>query len=362
MKVFKPGVFDLFHIGHLNSIQQAASCGDYLVVGVQDDRDVEICKGRKPVIPLQERMAIIAGLKGVDEVISYRNANLSKLLAAFDIDVLAVGEDYGCIPEFPDQQATLKYCAKHNITVHRTPRLENVSTSDIRQGASYRAIADKRKAVQSFWDNISSINKQSSQSTMLTSFGGDPKLIDEQTRRELELFKKFIKPTDRVLDLGCGNGRITIGLAPFCHRIVGVDFSENLIRAMNEQNHLNIQGICDDVCSGKSYGEFDVIVLSGLFPCLDNDQYDSVLATCMANITDCGHVLVRTSMADTERINVINQFSEGLGALYTAYYRTMSEIIESMREIGLLETYYQFLYRNHPDTHIGFLSFERKKI
>ena len=342
IKVFRPGVFDLFHVGHLNCIKEAAKQGGYLIVGVQDDRDVAECKKRKPVIPLQERMEILDSIKGVDEVISYRNINLSKLLAALDIDVLAVGDDYGHLSEYPDQQATLRYCEENNVRVVRTPRTHGVSSTQILTNIS------------KFWVDEAS-------ATMLTSFGGDAKLIQEETDREVSLFGRYISPADRVLDLGCGDGRLAAGLAALCHSIVGVDFSENSIAVLNHRGITNIRGVVSDVCEyDPGDKSFDGIVLSGLFPYLDDLQLVKVLETCKRAVKPGGSVLVRTSIADNERINVINQFSEGLGSLYTAYYRTQEEITVCMEEFGFNASYYEFLYRNHPDTHIGFLSFTYK--
>ncbi len=95
MRVFRPGVFDLLHIGHINCIKDASNQGDYLIIGVHDDRDVTKEKGRCPVIPLEQRMLVLNEIKGVKEVISYRNKNLSNLLKTLKIDVLAVNEEYG---------------------------------------------------------------------------------------------------------------------------------------------------------------------------------------------------------------------------------------------------------------------------
>lgn len=338
IKVFRPGVFDLFHVGHLNCIKEAAKYGNYLIVGVQDDRDVFACKNRKPIIPLQERMEILAAIKGVDEVISYRNINLSRLLEAFDIGVLAVGNDYGRLSEYPDQLATLKYCEENNITVARMPRTDGVSSTQIASSID-------------FWEGRTGV------STMLTSFDGDKTLIEEQTDREVNLFGKYISPTDNVLDLGCGNGRLAAGLAPLCHTVTGVDFSEKQIAELIQRRIANVKGLVSDVCEFAPVGQFDVVVLSGLFPCLDDSQLTKVLAICKKAIKPKGSILVRTSIADGERINVINQFSEGLGTLYTAYYRTQEEITACMAELGFNNSHYEFLYRNHPDTHVGFLSF-----
>ena len=79
-RVFRPGIFDLFHIGHLNCIKEASKYGDELIIGVQDDRVVEENKGVKPTIPLAHRIQILSHLKGVNRVISYKGSNLSPIL------------------------------------------------------------------------------------------------------------------------------------------------------------------------------------------------------------------------------------------------------------------------------------------
>ncbi|WP_461172299.1 adenylyltransferase/cytidyltransferase family protein [Arthrobacter sp. Z1-9] len=61
------GAFDLFHIGHLNLLKHARGQCDYLVAGVVDDDLVELLKGKRPVIPLAERLEIVSSIKFVDE-------------------------------------------------------------------------------------------------------------------------------------------------------------------------------------------------------------------------------------------------------------------------------------------------------
>lgn len=62
------GAFDLFHVGHLNILRQAKSRCDYLIAGVLDDDVLEITKGRRPVVPLAERLEMVGHCKLVDEV------------------------------------------------------------------------------------------------------------------------------------------------------------------------------------------------------------------------------------------------------------------------------------------------------
>ena len=63
------GVFDLFHVGHLNLLERCKSMCDYLIVAVCQDDYVTQIKKKNPIIPAEERMRICAALKCVDEVI-----------------------------------------------------------------------------------------------------------------------------------------------------------------------------------------------------------------------------------------------------------------------------------------------------
>ena len=74
LRVYTSGIFDLFHVGHLRAIQAAIAVGKetqgkiYLIVGVGSDESASEYK-RKPVIPYEQRLEIIRGVKGVDKVI-----------------------------------------------------------------------------------------------------------------------------------------------------------------------------------------------------------------------------------------------------------------------------------------------------
>ena len=63
---YTDGVYDLFHVGHLNMIQAAKKYSEYLIVGVHGDDVVEGYKNRRPIIPEEERRRIIGAIKGVD--------------------------------------------------------------------------------------------------------------------------------------------------------------------------------------------------------------------------------------------------------------------------------------------------------
>ncbi|HIC83615.1 MAG TPA: glycerol-3-phosphate cytidylyltransferase, partial [Candidatus Marinimicrobia bacterium] len=70
---YTTGVFDLFHIGHLNILKRAKLECDYLIVGITTDELAMSVKGEKPFIPFEERMEIVEAIKFVDEVVPQVN-------------------------------------------------------------------------------------------------------------------------------------------------------------------------------------------------------------------------------------------------------------------------------------------------
>ncbi|MFQ5876747.1 MAG: D-glycero-beta-D-manno-heptose 1-phosphate adenylyltransferase [Acidobacteriota bacterium] len=93
--VFTNGCFDLLHAGHLFLLERARSCGDVLVVGVNADRSVRALKGPgRPIVPLAERMEILAALRAVDYVVPFAGATPARLIGRLRPDVLVKGGDY----------------------------------------------------------------------------------------------------------------------------------------------------------------------------------------------------------------------------------------------------------------------------
>lgn len=93
---YVPGVYDLFHIGHLNLIRRAKELSDYLIAGVLTDELVEHFKGKKPYIPFEERMEIVAAINGVDEVVKVDFVNTAKMDAwnLYHYDAYFSGTDH----------------------------------------------------------------------------------------------------------------------------------------------------------------------------------------------------------------------------------------------------------------------------
>jgi rfaE bifunctional protein nucleotidyltransferase chain/domain len=93
--VFTNGCFDLLHAGHVALLDTARGQGDVLVVGVNTDRSVRRLKGAgRPIVPLGERMEILAALRSVDRVVPFPEPTPARLIARLRPDVLVKGSDY----------------------------------------------------------------------------------------------------------------------------------------------------------------------------------------------------------------------------------------------------------------------------
>lgn len=91
---YTAGVFDLFHIGHLNLLETAKKNCDYLIVAVSTDELTMQYKGTKPFIPYEERKKIIESLSCVDLVVPQINRNKIEAFHRFQFDIMFVGDDW----------------------------------------------------------------------------------------------------------------------------------------------------------------------------------------------------------------------------------------------------------------------------
>jgi D-glycero-beta-D-manno-heptose 1-phosphate adenylyltransferase len=142
------GCFDLLHVGHVRYLQASAAEADRLVVAVNDDRSVAGLKGKgRPILPAAERAELIAGLRGVDYVVVFGDANVERLLLLITPDVHCKGTDYTAdtVPERavvagyggrtaivgdPKNHATRELLARIADPSHPAPRTSHRTDSD----------------------------------------------------------------------------------------------------------------------------------------------------------------------------------------------------------------------------------------
>lgn len=127
---YTTGVFDLFHIGHLNILKNAKSQCDYLIVGATTDELAESLKNKKPIIPFSERAEILRGIKYVDEVVGQDKIDELGDWKKYNFDIILKGSDWEGSEKWNKLEEEF---AKVNVKVVYFPYTANTSSTLIRE-------------------------------------------------------------------------------------------------------------------------------------------------------------------------------------------------------------------------------------
>lgn len=128
------GTFDMFHIGHLNLLNRLKNLGSKLIVAVSTDEFNSI-KGKKTLIPFEQRALIVQNIKCVDMVISEKNWE-QKIddIKKYNVDIFAMGEDWQGKFDFLKDYCEVIYL----------PRTQNISTTELKKELNkYLGISDE---------------------------------------------------------------------------------------------------------------------------------------------------------------------------------------------------------------------------
>jgi len=126
---YTTGVFDLFHIGHLNILKQAKENCDYLIVGVTTDELVSY-KNTKSVIPFEERKKIVEGIKYVDKVVPQTNMNKMKAWEELHFNRMFVGSDWQGTEKWNKFEEEF---AKIGVDIHYFPYTKGTSSTKLKK-------------------------------------------------------------------------------------------------------------------------------------------------------------------------------------------------------------------------------------
>ena len=91
---YTTGVFDLFHIGHLNILKRSKELCEFLIVGVSTDALVKSYKHKSPAIPYKERVAIVEAIRYVDKVVPQKTRDKMAAYDKYKFDAMFVGDDW----------------------------------------------------------------------------------------------------------------------------------------------------------------------------------------------------------------------------------------------------------------------------
>jgi len=130
---YTAGVFDLFHIGHLNLLEKCKNMCDYLIVGICDDEYCLNIKKKIPIFPEKHRLRILKALKCVDmvELVNYEITD-NKMLAyeKFHFNVLFSGDDWKGSDRYKKTEEQFKQIG---VSIEYLPYTKEISTTEIKE-------------------------------------------------------------------------------------------------------------------------------------------------------------------------------------------------------------------------------------
>lgn len=130
---YTAGVYDMFHIGHLNILKNAKANCDYLIVGISTDEVVKENKNKSPIIPYSERAAIVEAIKYVDQVIPQERYDIQGKIETVlknHVDIMFVGSDWQGTEKWKSIERELE---KINCRVMYLPHTSGISSTILRQ-------------------------------------------------------------------------------------------------------------------------------------------------------------------------------------------------------------------------------------
>lgn len=130
---YTTGVFDMFHIGHLNIIKKAKEQCDYLIVGVSTDELVMEYKKKKTIVPFEERCEILKAIEYVDKVVPQLNRDKFWAWKKLNFDVMFVGDDWKGNELFLELEDEFK---KVGVDIIYFPYTKNTSSTILREKIS----------------------------------------------------------------------------------------------------------------------------------------------------------------------------------------------------------------------------------
>ena len=127
---YTAGVFDMFHIGHLNLLKQAKDFCDILIVGVNSDALVFKYKNKKTIINEEDRKNIVGSVKFVDKAVIVDTLDKTDALKKYKFDVLFIGNDWKGNPSWEKTEHDMK---EYGVDVIYLSRTKGISSTELKE-------------------------------------------------------------------------------------------------------------------------------------------------------------------------------------------------------------------------------------
>ena len=132
---YTQGVYDMFHVGHLNLINNAKGMCEYLIVGVNSNRLVEEYKHKIPVVNESDRRAIVENIKAVDCCIIVDTLDKLELQRTLHFDAIFIGDDWKGNARWQETEQVLN---ELGVDVVYLPHTAGISSTSLRPLYDYK--------------------------------------------------------------------------------------------------------------------------------------------------------------------------------------------------------------------------------
>lgn len=130
---YTQGVYDMFHVGHLNLLQNAKKQCDRLIVGVNSDRLVMEYKHKKPVISEENRLRIVENIKAVDEAVIVDTLDKLSAYRQLGFDAVFIGDDWKGNARWAQTEKDLAPYGAQVVYLPHTPDISSTGLRIIRE-------------------------------------------------------------------------------------------------------------------------------------------------------------------------------------------------------------------------------------
>lgn len=132
MIVYTGGTFDLFHYGHVNFLEEACKLGR-VVVSLNTDEFIHLYKGRTPIMPYEQRKALLESCQFVAKVVeNIGGADSKPAILSVQPDIIAIGSDWARKNYYQQMQFTQDWLDEQNIKLCYIPYTKGISTTMLR--------------------------------------------------------------------------------------------------------------------------------------------------------------------------------------------------------------------------------------
>lgn len=128
---YTTGVFDMFHVGHLNILKRAKEQCDYLIVGVSSDEAVQTYKHKVPIVSLEDRMAIVGAIRYVDKVVVQKNMDKFAAWQKYHYNILFHGDDWKDSDMYNEIERKLSEVGAKVVFLPHTPGVSTTILTEI---------------------------------------------------------------------------------------------------------------------------------------------------------------------------------------------------------------------------------------